>query len=172
MTVAKDLIKPCLDHEDSYRSYIAELGDEERYPFPLDFDHSDFGLLLERLADLEAGRNLPPGRVPSSTYWLLENGEILGVSNLRHFLNDQLRHCGGHIGLGVRPSRRGQGLSVRLMRLSIDQARQRGIHEVHVHCYRSNVASARMILRCGGVLHSEVKETQSGQLVQRYIVRC
>lgn len=169
--MAKDLIKPCLDHEDSYRSYIAELGDEERYPFPLDFDHSDFGLLLERLADLEAGRNLPPGRVPSSTYWLLENGEILGVSNLRHFLNDQLRHCGGHIGLGVRPSLRGRGVGTRLLGMTIDQARARGIATVHIHCHRENKPSAGMIMRQGGTLHSEVEQPDSGKVVQRYLVR-
>lgn len=168
--VVESLIKPCVEYEASYRAYISELGDEVRYPFPLDFDASDFGALLNRLADLEAGINLPDGRVPSSTYWLVEDGEIVGISNLRHFLNDELRHCGGHIGLGVRPLQRGQGLGVRLLQLTVDQARQIGIPEVHVHCYRWNEASARMIERCGGMLDSEVIKDQSGEVVRRYVI--
>src|SRR6056297_595379 len=120
--MARSLIKPTLEFESSYRGYIRELGEEERYPFPLDFDHSDFSSLLGRLADFDAGRNLPAGYVASSTYWFVEAGEILGVSNLRHTLNDEIRRCGGHIGLGIRPSRRGRGLGAELMSLTIQEA--------------------------------------------------
>jgi hypothetical protein len=75
-----ELVRPSTKYESSYRAYIVELGDEERYPFPLDFDHKDFPALLRRLNDFEAGRNLPEGYVPSSTYWLVEHGELVGVS--------------------------------------------------------------------------------------------
>jgi predicted acetyltransferase len=100
--MSRSLIRPSPEFEPSYREYIRELGDEERYPFPLDFDHSDFAALLQRLADLEAGENLPSGYVSSSTYWLAEGEEIVGVSNLRHTLNQEIKWRGGHIGLGVR----------------------------------------------------------------------
>ena len=164
------LIKPIPDLEQSYRDYIRELGDEERYPFPLDFDHTDFDGLLNQLADLEAGHNLPEGRVPSSTFWLVEGGELLGVSNLRHHLNEALEECGGHIGLGIRPSQRGKGLGNTLMRLTLQEAAKMGIDEVHVHCHKDNAASARMIVRCGGVLHSEVLEPSTDHTVQRYVI--
>jgi hypothetical protein len=35
-----DLILPSVEYKDSYIQYIIELGDEERYPFPVDFDYS------------------------------------------------------------------------------------------------------------------------------------
>jgi predicted acetyltransferase len=165
------LISPNPEYEASYRDYIQELGDEERYPFALDFDHSDFAALLDRLANFEAGRNLPAGYVSSSTYWLVESGEIIGVSNLRHTLNEEIRHCGGHIGLGIRPAQRGRGLGAELMALTIQQAWKRGIEEVHIHCYKSNGASASIIESNGGVLHSEIKEGHPVRIVQRFVVK-
>lgn len=162
------LIKPILKYQASYLTYLKELGSEERYPFPLDFDHSDFPVMLTRIESFELGINLPDGYVPSSTYWLVESDEIIGVSNLRHYLNDQLKHAGGHIGLGIRPSRRGQKLSIQLLDMTLDKAREIGIEKVHVHCYDNNPASARMIVACGGVLESE--EVTDTHMVQRYIV--
>jgi predicted acetyltransferase len=165
------LIKPSAKFEASYREYIRELGDEERYPFPLDFDHSDFPSLLHRLGEFEAGKNLPPGYVASSTYWMVEGLEIVGVSNLRHTLNQEIRRRGGHIGLGVRPSRRGCGLGVELMNLTIQQAWKRGIEEVHIHCYKTNPASARIIESNGGVLQSEIEDGAPAKIVQRFVVQ-
>lgn len=168
--MTRALARPGLAYAASYRAYIRELGDEERYPFPLDFDHADFAALLARLDDLEAGRNLPPGRVASSTWWLVESGELIGVSNLRYRLNQDLWRCGGHIGFGVRPSHRGRGIGTLLMSLTLRQAWQRGIADVHVHCHKANRASARIIEACGGVLHSEIEEGPMCQVVQRYVV--
>ena len=116
------LVKPCASYAISYRKYIDELGNEERYPFPMDFDHSDFTAMLNKHADFEAGNNLPDGFVPSATYWLVYEDELIGVSNLRLTMNDALKHYGGHIGLGIRPRYRGQGLGNTLMALTIQEA--------------------------------------------------
>jgi len=164
------LVLPRPEFEHSYRSYIRELGDEERYPFPLDFDCHDFSALLRRLDALARGENLPVGGVPSSTYWLISGDDIIGVSNLRHHLNENLRRLGGHIGLSVRPSNRGRGAGKRLLELTLQQARMRGIDEIHIHCYKNNVPSARMILGAGAVLESEIMDESTGNVVQRHRV--
>lgn len=168
MTVA--LVLPNPEYEQSYCAYIVELGDEERYPFPLDFEHNDFVALLQRLDDFAKGINIPEGFVPSSTFWLIEDGEIVGVSNLRHYLNERIRHCGGHIGLGIRPLCRGRRLSKVLMALTIQEARKRGIGELHIHCHKHNEASARMIISNGGALDSEIGDGEPEEIVQRYVV--
>lgn len=168
--MAVALILPNPEYEQSYGAYIVELGDEERYPFPLDFEHNDFAALLRRLDDFTKGINIPEGFVPSSTFWLVEGGEIIGVSNLRHYLNERIRHCGGHIGLGIRPSYRGRGLGNVLMALTIQEARKRGIGELHIHCHKANEASTRMIISNGGVLDSEVEDGEPGEIVRRYVV--
>lgn len=151
-----NLIIPTADFEASYLSYIAELGDEERYPFPLDFEHHDFTAMLARIEAFRQGTNLPAGYVPSSTYWLMHENEMVGCTNIRHYLNAQIEHCGGHIGLSIRPSRRGQGFGVQLMQLSIAKAQQLGNSCVHIHCHAHNHASRMVIESCGGKLHSEV----------------
>lgn len=163
---AFELIAPKLDYEPSYCSYIHELGNEERYPFPLDFDHADFPALIARLNNLAAGVGVPDGFVPSSTFWLVDGPELIGVSNLRHYLNDRLLQHGGHIGLGIRPSYRGRALGSRLLALTVLEARKRGIVQVHVHCHTHNMPSARMIVRNGGVIESE--GDYQGQPIQRY----
>ena len=100
----------------SYGAYIAELGDEERYPFPMDFDHRD--CTEQRFRERAEFRRF----VPSSTYWLLKT-ESFGVSNLRHFLNERIINAGGHIGLGIRP-RRVAAIGILLLSLTIAEARK------------------------------------------------
>lgn len=163
-----ELVLPGKEYKQSYREYIEELGDEERYPFPLDFDHSDFSALLAKLERFRQGIALPDGFVPATTYWLVDGSEIVGVSNLRHYLNDRIRYAGGHIGLGIRPSRRGKGLGSLLMKLTLEKATEYGINPVHIHCHKHNEASALMIIANGGILESEVID--EGEFVQRYMV--
>ncbi|GGF80462.1 GNAT family N-acetyltransferase [Alteromonas lipolytica] len=166
------LVKPAMTWQASYQRYIEELGDEERYPFPMDFDHRDFAAMLQKIADFAAGVNLPAGYVPSTTLWLVCGAKLLAVANIRHYLNDDLRFAGGHIGLGVRPSARGHSLGSYLLGEAVKYARQLGIGDVHVHCYHNNLASAGMIKRCGGQLESEVAldDSAKGQIVHRYII--
>lgn len=160
---------PSVKYLASYRSYIGELGDEERYPFTLDFDHSDFAAMLCRLNDFQQGVNIPEGFVPSTTYWLIHDEALVGVTNIRHFLNERIRHAGGHIGLGIRPSARGQGFGNLLTQLSIEKAQAMGANPVHIHCYKDNLASASAIMRNGGELESEI--TDGDKVVQRYLVQ-
>ncbi len=162
------LILPNPDYEASYREYIHELGDEKRYPFPLGFDHANFQALLAKLERFRNGTDIPDGFVPSSTYWLVDDNELVGVSNLRHYLNDRIARAGGHIGLGIRPARRGNGLGKYLLRATLEQAVERGIQEIHIHCHKNNLPSARMIMANGGRLKSEIKD--GAEIVQRYVV--
>ncbi|MGI5310259.1 GNAT family N-acetyltransferase [Rheinheimera sp. WS51] len=163
-----ELVTPSKQYQISYNHYITELANEERYPFPLDFDYSNFDALLQKLADFAAGYKLPDGYVPSTTLWLVEGHELLGVTNIRHYLNERIQHCGGHIGLGIRPAYRGKGLGKYLMQLSIQYLKQKGVAPIHIHCYRDNLASASCIISNSGVLESEIRV--NNHVVQRYIV--
>jgi predicted acetyltransferase len=99
----------------------------------------------------DAGRSLPPGWVPQSTFWLVRNGErILGCSRVRHTLSTSLSHRGGHIGYDVRPSERGKGYGNLLFALTLRQARELGFAEVLVTADDANVASWKIVERSGG----------------------
>lgn len=161
------LVKPYLRFKESYNNYINELANEERYPLTMDFDHTNFDSFLNKLREYENGESLQEGHVANITYWLVEGSEIIGVSNLRPKLNEQIQYCGGHIGLGIRPSKRRNDFGSKLLELTIQEAWKLGLTELHIHCYKSNLASAKVIQANNGRLHSEI---DVDQVVQRYVV--
>jgi predicted acetyltransferase len=156
--------------QESYRDLIREFRDanEPLIPFLLTFPNDDFPAFLARLAGWARGEGLPPGFVPHSTYWLVSDGVVVGVANLRHALTDALRREGGHIGYGVRPSARRRGFGSELLRHALIRARELGLREVLVTCAATNLASARIILGQGGVLVSEELLPERDEVVQRY----
>ena len=159
---------------DSYRSLIAELESrgEKRVPFPLSFPFEDFEALLARLRDNAQGLGLPDGFVPHSTFWLVRDGEeIVGVSNLRHRLNEVLAREGGHIGYGIRPSARRNGYGREILKQTLRRAGEVGIDRVLVTCGKRNHGSAKVILANGGVFDSEAFIPERGEVVQRYWIR-
>lgn len=161
------LVKPHLRFKESYNNYINELANEERYPLTMDFDHTNFDSFLNKLREYENGESLQEGHVANITYWLVEGSEIIGVSNLRPKLNKQIQYCGGHIGLGIRPSKRRNDFGSKLLELTTQEAWKLGLTELHIHCYKSNLASAKVIQANNGRLHSEITQDQ---VVQRYVV--
>ena len=156
---------------DSYRSLVREfiVHGEALVPFVLAFDTADGPAFVDHLAACARGEGLPEGFVPHSTHWLVRDGrEVVGVSNFRHALTDKLRREGGHIGYGVRPSARRQGIATELLRQTLMRAREKGIEEVLVTCAKANHGSVRTILRNGGHLLSEEFIPERGEVVQRY----
>ena len=89
-----------------------------------------------------------------------------GVAHLRHRLNESLLTYGGHVGYGVRPTQRGQGYATLLLGLVLARAKGMGIHRALVTCDKKNLASARVIVKNGGVLDSEVPREEG--TIQRY----
>jgi len=99
----------------------------------------------------------PAGGLATSTYrWIVEDDTVLGGIALRHELDEKL----GHIGYGVRPSARRRGLATWALTEMLGEARARGLKRVLVVCATDNVASARTILRCGGVMEPSSGPTQ------------
>jgi len=168
-----DLIEPAEAMADEFIAYSEEFRAAGE-PFvlgELDQVKGDFARLLGIWRDRAAGRNLPEGRVPYNVYWLVRGGRILGTIRLRHRLNQQLSHEGGHVGFDVRPSERGKGCATRMLAEVLQMARQRGLSRVLVTCDKDNAASARVIQKNGGELEDEVvakRRDGSEKLVQRY----
>ncbi|UKA49489.1 GNAT family N-acetyltransferase [Arthrobacter sp. FW305-123] len=124
-----------------------------RYDLDL-HNNGDFTQWVHVLHQLAKDDFQPPeGLANQSTIWVVRNDEYLGAVSLRHSLmNEYLSEVGGHIGYGIRPSARGQGLAKFALRGALDHARELGMERVLVTCEQPNVASARTIEACGGVL--------------------
>ncbi len=92
------------------------------------------------------------GMVPATNLWVVRDEQYLGAIQLRHRLNPFLADLGGHIGFGIRPSARGQGLASFALGGVLPRARALGLTRVLLVCQESNIGSARTIERNGGVL--------------------
>ncbi|WP_204533990.1 GNAT family N-acetyltransferase [Arthrobacter tumbae] len=98
------------------------------------------------------------------TYWWIVNGDkVLGGIALRHESHPLVSQA-GHIGYGIRPSARGQGLATWAVARVVEEAHMLGMEQVLAVCRSHNTASARTIDRQGGVL----EETPQESTVLRY----
>ena len=128
-------------------------------------DYHNFDYYLENLEINEP----QDGKVPDSVYFLLdvERNILLGAINIRHYLNDHLLQYGGHIGDGIRPSERKKGFATEMIRLALIECKKLGIQRVLMVCDKTNVGSAKSIIKNGGVLENEFVD-EDGKTHQRY----
>ena len=115
-------------------------------------DPDVFARMVGALADQERAIGLADDRVPASTRWIRRDGEVVGTISLRHELNDYLLHVeGGHIGYGVAPQARRQGVASGALRMVLAEAATLGINPVLLTCDEDNLGSRRTIEGAGGV---------------------
>lgn len=108
------------------------------------------------------------GLVPASNYLAIRQADrrLVGFIDIRHHLNDFLFTFGGQIGYSVHPRERRQGYAKEMLALALPKCRARGLRRVLVTCRKENVASARTIQSCGGLLENEVCKGET--IFQRY----
>lgn len=128
-------------------------------------DYHNFNYYLENLEINEP----QDGKVPDSVYFLLdiERDILLGAVNIRHYLNEHLLRSGGHIGDGIRPSERRKGYATEMIRLSLMECKKLGISRVLMVCDKTNIGSAKSIIKNGGILENEFVDA-NGNTQQRY----
>ena len=128
-------------------------------------DYHDFDNYLQNLELKEP----VDGKVPDSVFFLLDEDRniLLGAVNIRHYLNDYLLKYAGHIGDGIRPSERGKGYGTEMIRLALIECKKLGIDKVLMVCDKSNIASAKTIIKNGGILENEFID-EDGEIQQRY----
>lgn len=113
------------------------------------------------------GIDLPENRVRSAMLAADVDGQLVGCASIRFELNEFLAARGGHIGYGVIPAFRRRGYATAILTESIAVARQEGVGALLVACDDDNVASAKVIERCGGVLES-IAIADDGTAFRRY----
>lgn len=112
----------------------------------------------------------PPNWVPDTQYLGVRNtdGRIVGMLDIRHAMNEGIERIFGNIGYSIRKSERRKGYAAIQLGLAKEICRSMGMTKILISCYRDNPASAKTILRNGGILENEVIDERNGSITQRY----
>lgn len=100
----------------AYREEFLAIGSRMDGTSALD-QYPDFDAWLANIRALKDPSTTPAGFVPATQYLALDEQEhLVGMTNLRHYLNDYLLTYGGHIGYSVRPAERQHGYAIQMLR--------------------------------------------------------
>lgn len=108
--------------------------------------------------------------VPATWYFMIRKNDdkIIGLVNLRHYLDDYLKDVGGHIAYGIRPTERGKGYAKIQLYLTLIEAQKLGIDKVMIDCINTNIPSKKTILALGGKFDRKVYEEKRNITLNNY----
>jgi len=144
------LAKPNLSYADEILKYKKEfLKDEpiingaaglDRFPTVEDW--------LEELEKRGSKDKVPERLVPSSTYLGVREKDnyIVGIIDIRHYLNEFLKQFGGNIGYSVRKSERNKGYAKQMLKLALEKCKDLKMKKALITCDEDNIASEKVIL--------------------------
>lgn len=166
------LVIPTMEYKDqieSYRQDFLEFGGSMDGAGSLRrFENAE-----DWIKDSEKSSNpetVPEGLVPATQFIYVRksDGKMIGVIQVRHYLNEYLKKYAGHIGYSVRPSERRKGYAKRMLHDVLPYCKEIGMDKVMISCIDTNEASRRTILANGGIYESTVYEPDRKRNLQKY----
>ena len=150
------LVKPDLSYADEIIKYKEEsLAESPVINGSAGLDRfSSIEVWLEELKKRSCEDTVPKGLVPSSTYLGVREKDnyIVGMIDIRHYLNEYLTQVGGHIGYGVRKTERNKGYAKQMLKLALEKCKDLKIKKVLITCDEDNIASEKVILSANAKL--------------------
>lgn len=162
------LTKPDKKYQKSFESYVSAYKNSNdtyyynKYKKALD----NFAEYLNYLNNFSNGINLPKGEVATTTYWLICNEEVAGVTRIRH--HDVI--CDGNIGYDISPAYRQKGLGTQILKLALEKAAIIGLKDAFATCSVSNIASKKIIENNNGKLLGTVFDEEENDNLYRYTI--
>ena len=150
------LVKPDLSYTDEIIKYKEEsLAESPIINGSAGLDRfSSIEIWFEELKKRSCEDTVPKGLVPSSTYLGIREKDnyIVGMIDIRHYLNEYLTQVGGHIGYGVRKTERNKGYAKQMLKLALEKCKELKIKKVLITCDEDNIASEKVILSANAKL--------------------
>lgn len=150
------LVKPDLSYADEIIKYKEEsLAESPIINGSAGLDRfSSIEIWFEELKKKSCEDTVPEGLVPSSTYLGVREKDnyIVGMIDIRHYLNEYLTQVGGHIGYGVRKTERNKGYAKQMLKLALEKCKELKIKKVLITCDEDNIASEKVILSANAKL--------------------
>jgi predicted acetyltransferase len=155
---------------ESFWQYINEFNKQgnSKYSSIKSFEAARFFLSALDLA--KVGIGLKPGYVPSETYFVCINKNlIVGRIDLRKDLNESLMIEGGHIGYEIRPSERQKGIGKSAVKAFLGSGLVE-LPRVLITCFEHNIASEKIALSVGGTYEDTRTSPRTGERTKRFWV--
>lgn len=150
------LVKPDLSYADEIIKYKEEsLAESPIINGSAGLDRfSSIEIWFEELKKRSCEDTVPEGLVPSSTYLGVREKDnyIVGMIDIRHYLNEYLTQVGGNIGYGVRKTERNKGYAKQMLKLALEKCKELKIKKVLITCDEDNIASEKVILSANAKL--------------------
>ena len=150
------LVKPDLSYADEIIKYKEEsLAESPIINGSAGLDRfSSIEDWLQELKKRSCEDTVPKGLVPSSTYLGVREKDnyIVGMIDIRHYLNEYLTQVGGNIGYGVRKTERNKGYAKQMLKLALEKCKELKIKRVLITCDEDNIASEKVILSANAKL--------------------
>ena len=150
------LVKPDLSYADEIIKYKEEsLAESPVINGSAGLDRfSSIEIWFEELKKRSCEDTVPKGLVPSSTYLAVREKDnyIVGMIDIRHYLNEYLTQVGGNIGYGVRKTERNKGYAKQMLKLALEKCKELKIKKVLITCDEDNIASEKVILSANAKL--------------------
>jgi len=162
------LVKPNKKYQKSFENYplaYRKIKDEHyfnKYKKALE-NFSDY---LNDLNNYSKGNNLPQGEVITSTFWLIDKEEVVGVVRIRH----QEVECAGHIGYDISPDCRKRGYGYQILKLALEKCVEIGMEEVILTCNIENTASKKIIEKNNGKLLGTIFDEEENEYLYKYSI--
>lgn len=165
------LVKPTIFYKKKYLEYLKEWKEEPIIPVVSDLRGRRFETLLKEIYQLEHEIHVPKGYFPDASYLVIDQqDEIIGFVNIRHYLNHILLNARGHVSIGIKPSKRNVETSKKILKLSIEEAKQIGIKQLKFVCKKTDDGMCEFIESIGGKFDSEGYNDIDQYPIQRYLI--
>ncbi len=158
-----DIVLAQMKHLDSYTDFLSECFNNgiDKYESAL----VDVNSYLHTLILNSQGEALSDGLPRTSTYFCVQNNEIIGAIRYRHGTNEYIERVIGHVGYETKPTARGKGVAQLMLNWI-----QKNILKANiiVTCEINNVASKKVIERCNGKYINQIYSPEKKAEVLRF----
>lgn len=153
------LAEPDKKYQKSFENYALSYGkiNDEHY-------FNKYKKALENFQDYL--KDLPQGEVTTSTFWLIDKEEVVGVVRIRH----QEVEYAGHIGYDISPNCRNKGYGFQILKLALEKAIKIGIEEAILTCKIDNTASKKIIEKNNGKLLGTIYDEEENEYLYKYSI--
>lgn len=145
-----DMLQGIIDGENGFSNPAYKLSENE------------YKKWLEKENNYSKGKELPEGWIPATTYFLYIDEIPVGYGRIRHSSSEYLENVvgAGNLGYAISKQYRGKGYGDLLFKELLSKCKEFGYSEIKLFPYNDNEATVRIMLKNGGEIIGDFKETK------------